>query len=128
MSERTASEKIVRMSVMKASEHGFKDGDHLVINGYEYSGDQVAAALRAAPKTSDVADAAKWRALRNCARITAMGSAGIVTQQPNNYAHLTLNFWTVHDTPGDPVTLAWFDEFVEIAQRAQAGPVLKASG
>jgi hypothetical protein len=76
---------------------------------------------------SDVADAAKWRALRNCARITALGSAGIVTQRPNNYAHLTLNFWTVHDTPGDPMTLAWFDEFVEIAQRAQADPALKAS-
>jgi hypothetical protein len=91
VSERTPSKMIVRMSVMKASEHGFTDGDHLVINGYEYSGDQVAAALRATPAASDVADAAKWRALRYCARTTAIGSAGIVTPQSNNYAHLTLN-------------------------------------
>lgn len=71
-------------------------------------------------ETDNVEDAAKWRALRNCARISHMGSAGIVDPQPGNYAHLTLNFWTVHDAPSDPLTLEWFDKFVEIAQRAQA--------
>jgi hypothetical protein len=68
--------------------------------------------------TDDAADAAKWRALRNCPRITAMGSAGLIKENPNNYAHLTLNFWTVHDAPGEPFATEWLDQFVQIAQRA----------
>lgn len=69
---------------------------------------------------NDAEDAAKWRALRNCARITAMGSAGLVKPQPHNYAHLTLNFWTVHDAPSEPYALEWLDKFVDIAIRAQS--------
>lgn len=66
-------------------------------------------------------DAAKWRALRNCPRITAMGSAGLTgSPQPNHYAHVTLNFWTQADEPGPAWATEWLDSFVEIAQRAQA--------
>jgi hypothetical protein len=68
--------------------------------------------------TVDADDAAKWRALRNCPRITAMGSAGLIKENPNNYAHLTLNFWTVHEAPAEPLATQWLDQFVQIAQRA----------
>jgi hypothetical protein len=69
----------------------------------------------------DAEDAAKWRALRGSARITAIGAAGLGAhrRKPNHYAHLTLNFWTVHDAPADALALEWLDEYVEIAQRAQ---------
>ncbi len=47
-----------RMSVMKASEHGFSDGDHLVIDGHEYSGVQIRTMLRSACETTTV----DWKA------------------------------------------------------------------
>lgn len=67
----------------------------------------------------DKIDAAKWRALRNCARIGVMGSAGVAKQTPDNYAHITLNFWTIHEARSEPWALEHFDTFVEIAMRAQ---------
>jgi hypothetical protein len=83
---------------------------------------RIAEWLRPSPETSrDAEDAAKWRALRGSARITAIGAAGLGAhrRKPNHYAHLTLNFWTVHDAPADALALEWLDEYVEIAQRAQ---------
>lgn len=72
----------------------------------------------------DAEDAAKWRALRNCARITAMGSAGLERETAADYAHVTLNFWTCTDNtyggdPGPPWARDWLDRFVEKARRAQ---------
>lgn len=78
--------------------------------------------VRGASETCDAADAAKWRALRDCARITAMGCAGLT--QPHNvddaYAHLTLNFWTGIDDgdPGPAYAREWLDKFVAKALRA----------
>lgn len=80
-----------------------------------------------AVETNDAADAAKWRALRDCSRITAMGCAGLT--QPHNadadYAHLTLNFWTGVDDgdPGPAYAREWLDKFVAKALR----PAVKAN-
>lgn len=74
--------------------------------------------LKANPAETDASDAAKWRALRNCARITAAGSAGLIQPHPDNYAHVTLSFWSVHDSPGDLWPREWLDSFVAAAQRA----------
>lgn len=43
----------------------------------------------------DAQDAAKWRALMACYRITCMGSAGLMgTFKETGYAHATFNLWT----------------------------------
>jgi hypothetical protein len=70
-----------------------------------------------------VTDAAKWRALRNCARITTMGSAGLgPDNEADDYAHVTLNFWTGSEFPPDfvdesPLARQWLDRFVTKAVR-----------
>jgi len=79
-------------------------------------------------ETNDAADAAKWRALRDCARITAMGCAGLTQATytaDDAYAHLTLNFWTgIPDgDPGPAYAREWLDKFVAKALR----PAQKAS-
>lgn len=74
-------------------------------------------------RDEDTQDASNWRALINCARITSMGSAGLGDiPQANNYAHLTLNFWTVHPEPGTNYGCESLMKFVAIAKRAQAPP------
>jgi len=85
------------------------------------------ATSRPFPSSDDAADAAKWRALRNCARITAMGSAGLTPEGEayrTPYAHVTLNFWTgvKDEDAGPPYAREWLDAFVEKALRAQAAP------
>lgn len=67
---------------------------------------------------TDAVDAAKWRALRNCARITAMGSAGM--ERPNDAdAHVTLNFWTHNDREKEAHPRQWLDIFVKKALALQ---------
>jgi hypothetical protein len=71
----------------------------------------------------DIADAAKWRALRNCARMTAIGCAGLTPESSTyntDYAHLTLNFWTggKYESPGESHAREWLDGFVTKALRA----------
>lgn len=67
----------------------------------------------------DAEDAAKWRALRNCARITTMGCAGLhdpdALARPD--AHLALNFWTHNERETEPFPRQWLDQFVEKALR-----------
>jgi len=78
-------------------------------------------------READALDAAKWRALRNCARMTAIGSAGLGPEKAaDDYAHVTLNFWTggKYASPGEPFAREWLDRFVEKALRAI--PPLKA--
>lgn len=65
-------------------------------------------------------DAAKWRALIGSERISVMGSAGLGKPQPNNYAHLTLNFWTRHDPAGThPSVFEDVERYLQIAKLAQ---------
>lgn len=52
---------------------------------------------------SDAEDAARWRALMNCRRMSLMGSAGFGHGKPGegefpdawDYRHMTINFWSV---------------------------------
>lgn len=52
---------------------------------------------------SDAEDAARWRALMNCRRMSFMGSAGFghgkpgegEFPDPRDYRHMTINFWSV---------------------------------
>lgn len=70
---------------------------------------------------ADAEDAAKWRALRGSARITAVGSAGLGTPWKGNYAHVTLNFWNIYPEGGDDggVGAAWLDKYVELTRKVQ---------
>lgn len=69
---------------------------------------------------TEAEDAANWRALINCARMTAMGSAGLTgAPTANNSAHLTINLWTVHEDHGDAFAREWLKKFVALARKAQ---------
>jgi len=74
----------------------------------------------------DAIDAAKWRALTACARITCMGYAGLGEKTyDNHYAHATFNFWTIMDQAYQDTDeqAQWgrkhFEQFIEIALKAQ---------
>lgn len=90
---------------------GLPDGDH-----------DVYPSASSQPPSADAEDAAKWRALRNCARITAMGSAGCHhggDSFKGPTAHLTLNFWTHNAREHETYHREWLDVFVEKAVAAQ---------
>lgn len=77
-------------------------------------------ARHAAPPADVATNAAKWLALRNCARITAIGSAGCHPESPEfgkPYAHVTLNFWTHGTKEPEKFSREWLDVFVEKALR-----------
>jgi len=82
---------------------------------------EVIASVEATPSetTTDAEDAAKWRALRNCARITSNGSAGLhvpeALARPD--AHVTLNFWTHNERETETYPREWLDQFVSKVQR-----------
>lgn len=68
--------------------------------------------------SGDALDAAKWRALRNCARITAMGAAGVdATYMRDDACHVTLNLWTHNEPETDDFSRRWLDQFVAKAMR-----------
>lgn len=81
-------------------------------------------ARAAQPPSPDAEDAARWRALYNCARITAIGSAGLEKQNPEGYGHVTLNFWT-HASGRETETYPreWLLKFVELARATQTKEV-----
>jgi hypothetical protein len=62
-------------------------------------------------------DAERWRALIGCARISAMGCAGLETPKENGYAHLTVNLWTVSPDGSDPMAARRLRQFADIAVR-----------
>lgn len=68
-------------------------------------------------------DAAKWRALVACSRITCMGSAGLVEPRADHYCHATFNYWTTmnadykDDEQGAHGREA-FEKFIQIAMKA----------
>jgi hypothetical protein len=41
----TSNDRPLTLSVLRASEHGFTDGDHLIMDGHEYTAEQVYDAL-----------------------------------------------------------------------------------
>lgn len=124
MSNQTSKDEIIQEAALKEAREtwpAFNDPHQ----GHERSAFMAGvrfALARSAPETSgDAEDAAKWRALRNCARMTAMGSAGLGPEKAaDDYAHVTLNFWTggTYDSPGEVFARHWLDAFVEKARRA----------
>lgn len=77
-------------------------------------------AAPAPPPGRDAEDAERWRALIGCARITALGCAGLEKPQPNHYAHLTVNLWTVHPYGDDRACARdWLQKFADIAVLAK---------
>lgn len=64
------------------------------------------------------ASAERWRALIGCARITAMGSAGLVVPRDDGYAHLTVNLWTQGERETETYPREWLTQFVDIARAA----------
>lgn len=63
----------------------------------------------------DANDAAKWRALLNCARIVHVGSVGLDQPLPDNFAHLTISFSTIRDTDVAQSAANLLDKFARIA-------------
>ena len=75
------------------------------------------------------ADAARWRALVNCARIRLFGWAGldvaavpIADSAARNYVHFGAEFWTVHPAGSDKLAGEVLTQFADAAIRAQAMP------
>jgi len=88
---------------------------------------EIASILRSADGMRERLEAAesaakRWHALRNCARITAMGSAGCQPGTPSFEspdAHVTLNFWTHHQArETEAWHREWLDTFVDKAVAA----------
>lgn len=78
------------------------------------------SSARKATPADVLADAERWRSIIGCARITAMGSAGLETPNPNGYAHLTVNLWTLHPAPSEAFAVEWLRNFADIAVRVKA--------
>lgn len=76
-----------------------------------------------------VRDAGRWRAFLGSARIRTLGSAGLRTPEPNNYAHMGLEIWTKYDVPakfqedcarGNALAIDWLTTYADVAAAAQA--------
>lgn len=87
-----------------------------------------------APAAGDALDAARWRAFIGCARIRPLGSAGLEQPDPNNYAHMGLEIWTVYGRDYSPELLTkmdaenergrrWLVMFADVARAALAAQV-----
>lgn len=90
--------------------------------------------MAAAPAAGDALDAARWRAFIGCARIRPLGSSGLEQPDPNNYAHMGLEIWTVYGRDYSPELLKrmdaenergrrWLVMFADVARAALAAQV-----
>ena len=65
--------------------------------------------------------AERWRALIGCARIRALGSAGITSDTSTygepygNKCHLGIELWTVHECQSEPIAIEWLTFFADKA-------------
>lgn len=73
-------------------------------------------------------DAARWRAVLGSAYLRPLGSAGLCSPMPNNYAHIGLELWTKYDAAGEDLSLenmraaSWLTKYADVARAAQAEP------
>jgi Lar family restriction alleviation protein len=67
------------------------------------------AAPQASEAVRDALDAERWRAFIGSARIRPLGSAGLEQPDPNHYAHLGLEIWTVYGRDYSPELLKKMD-------------------
>lgn len=75
------------------------------------------SAPQASEAVRDAEDAARWRAFIGCARIRPLGSAGLEQPDPNNYAHMGLEIWTVYGRDYSPELLKKMDAENERGRR-----------
>ncbi len=75
------------------------------------------AAPQASEAVRDAEDAERWRAFIGCARIRPLGSAGLEQPDPNNYAHMGLEIWTVYGRDYSPELLKKMDAESERGRR-----------
>lgn len=85
-------------------------------------------------------DAERWRGVLCSARIRPMGSAGVTSPEPNDYAHLGLEMWTTYDRDFPKELLermdretalgrAWLTAYADVANEALGGQFFtKAAG
>lgn len=106
----------VRGATMCGKEQDF-DPDALVQNAVYALCGPYGAALSAAPAAGDALDAERWRAFVGCARIRPLGSAGLEQPDPNHYAHMGLEIWTVYGRDYSPKLLQQMDEQNERGRR-----------
>lgn len=77
-------------------------------------------------------DAARWRAFLGSQRIRPLGSAGLDRPEPNNYAHMGFEIWTVYGRDYRPELLEkmdtenekgrrWLTQYADVARAAQGG-------
>jgi hypothetical protein len=79
--------------------------------------DEIDGQLKALTTKTPVAvpdiDGQRWRALIGCARIRVLGSAGIVTDNPEGYAHIGLELWTHHEANHEGPAVEWLTKFAD---------------
>jgi hypothetical protein len=84
---------------------------------------QQSETMAAKPSVPDI-DGQRWRALVGCARIRVLGSAGLVSANPDGYAHLGLELWTHHEAGHEGPAVEWLTAFADrciAAQPAEGG-------
>lgn len=66
-------------------------------------------------------DALRWRAVIGCARLRALGSSGLTSDNDfygnphGNNAHIGLELWTMHDAGTEELGVRWFTKFADKA-------------
>lgn len=66
-------------------------------------------------------DALRWRAVIGCARLRALGSSGLTSDNDfygnphGNNAHIGLELWTMHDAGTEELGVRWFIKFADKA-------------
>ena len=111
-------------SYIEALRQGLRDNDcELIEEAEDGTGpwvlNKLAASLR---ELKPIAEAGvKWLALRNCARIRVLGSAGLSgASAPSPYAFLTLELWTQHEARSTEAAIEALEAFTAKARQASA--------
>lgn len=96
-------------------------------------------AVPAVPSEQDRIDAERWRAFLGSQRIRPLGSAGLERPEPNNYAHMGFEIWTVYGRDYSPELLEkmdsdnekgrrWLIKYADVARAAIAMSAAKEPG
>ncbi len=101
-----------------------------------YTRDEEIKVLRSAVENltkrlvAEETDAKRWRAMLASDRIRMLGSAGLNTPEPDNYAHFGMEIWTKYGSSPDPklrldmehgnvLGREWLTKYADIAIAAQ---------
>jgi hypothetical protein len=120
-----AYEKIV--SASEAADQALRD---FVIGAVSGAMSAAALAKQVPAQEQDKIDAARWRAFLGSARIRPLGSVGLERPEPNNYAHMGLEIWTVYGRnysedllrkmdDGNERGRRWLTKYADVARAAQ---------